>query len=294
MAASLVLAPSATFADGIGAPGASVSNDFPSYTASLTPPSLQAELARSGDGARIRPLETLSDPMAMSEGEKPKGSYLPVLYSLLMPGTGEIALGYPKRGIALIAVEVTSWIGYFYYHDQGLEGRAEFEAFADAHWDYDRWIVDHPANESLPPGMRTFETLDSIGQYAWPSSNWPGYHSWASKEEAELNYYENIGKYDWFISGWADWDPVGKPHDTSLRTQYRSLRQESNGDLDTAERFVYLSIATRVFSLVETVYLTKKARKDSGDAGNRSESKYSFTTRSTGITSGEVAFVYRF
>lgn len=254
------------------------------------PPSLTLDLSarRASDGGA--PVSGLG---AQDNDGGSKQSYLPVLYSLLIPGTGEIAMGYPKRGVALIALEATAWIGYFHYHDEGLDGRAEFEAFADAHWDYDRWIIDHPAVEALPVQERTFDTLDAIGQSTW-GTNWPGYHSYASKEEAELNYYENIGKYDWFISGWEDWDPVGKPHNTSLRTEYRAMRKQSNDDLDTAEQFVFLSIATRVFSLIETVYLARK-RSDSTEGSNdSSERKYSITTRSKSLTSGEVAFVYRF
>ncbi len=220
-----------------------------------------------------------------------KGTYLPVLYSLLIPGTGEIALGYPKRGIALIALEVTAWIGYAYYRDQGLDGRAEFEAFADAHWTEDRWINNHPALEGEPV-PKTFANLDSIGSD--PSySGWPGYHSYAPKDDVKLNYYENLGKYDWFISGWEDWDPASKPMNTELRDQYRALRLESNSDLDKADRFIYLSIATRVFYVVETVILARRNGK-SAESETNEKRNYSFKTRSTGLASGEVAFVYRF
>ncbi len=292
--ASLSLAPSVLQAQREGAATASSESIIPWYSRSSgAPPSLRAELARAQEPGTGGFGETNLGLASGTEGETSKGTYLPVLYSLLVPGTGEIALGYPKRGVALVALEVTAWVGYFYYHDEGLDGRAEFEAFADAHWDYDRWIVDHVALESEPIQNRTFERLETIGP-SW--QGWPGYHSWADKETEKLNYYETIGKYDWFISGWEDWDPVAKPHDTAVRTAYRSLRQESNSDLDTAEQFVYLSIATRVFSLVETVFLAKKSgRAQSEQEGtDRSERTYSFTTRSTGMTSGEVAFVYRF
>jgi len=252
---------------------------------SLTPAN---EMSVWRTSASVEPALGTWDDENTSSGSK--GRYLPVLYSLVIPGTGEIALGYPKRGIALIALEVTAWVGYAYYQDQGLDGRAEFEAFADAHWTEDRWIMNHPANESLPPSLRTFETLDSIGQYHW--SGWPGYHSYAPKDDVKLNYYENLGKYDWFISGWEDWDRFTKPHDTALRDQYRALRLESNSDLDTADKFIYLSIVTRVFSLVETVILARRSGKS--DGSETGEKSVSFNTRSTGLTSGEVTFVYRF
>ena len=235
-------------------------------------------------------LAASAQPLAFSAADGGSGTgtnYLPVLFSLLVPGTGELYLGHYVRGSLLLAAEITAWAGYAHYHSQGLDKREEYEAFADAHWDYDRWIDEHLATEGLVDP--TFEELDSIGRYHW--DQWPGYHTWHSKEEEKQNYYENIGKYDWFISGWEDWD--GSSHDTSLRTTYRGMRIDSNDDFDTADKFVYLSIATRVFSLIDTYLLVRKAGKESG-AGARPESGWSFEAQATGPASGQVSLLYRF
>jgi hypothetical protein len=223
---------------------------------------------------------------ASSGGKK----YLPVLFSLIVPGTGEMYMGYWARGAALLGLEVVAWAGYAHYHNEGLDERAEYEQFADEHWDYDRWVFDHPANERLSAEDRTFETLDSIGRYDW--EGWPGYHTWHSKEEEKQNYYENIGKYDWFISGWEDWDPVAKPRDTDLRTQYRSMRIASNDDLDTANKFIYLSIATRVVSLVQTYFLVRREINNTEQTGQARA--FTIDAHATGISSGQVSLTYRF
>jgi hypothetical protein len=248
-----------------------------------------------------RPVEDSGNPFALvaarpaepsvlfaPAGEGGSGtSYLPVLFSLLVPGTGELVLGHYVRGSVLLAAEVTAWVGYAHYHNEGLDKRAEYEAFADAHWDYDRWIDDHLATEGLVDP--TFEELDSIGRNHW--DEWPGYHTWHSKEEEKQNYYENIGKYDWFISGWEDWD--GSSHDTSLRTAYREMRIDSNDDLDTADKFIYLSVATRVFSLIDTYFLVRRAGKEAGAAA-APKPGWSFEAHATGRASGQVSLLYRF
>lgn len=228
-------------------------------------------------------------------GDAPrKHKYLPVLFSLLIPGTGEIYLGYYGRGVALVGVEILAWTGYNKYHNQGLDTRAEYEAFADAHWDYDKWIFDHRATRDLPAEERTFDNLYEIGETTW--DDWPGYHSWHSKEEEKQNYYENIGKYDWFISGWEDWqwDDVGNPddppRDTSLRDEYRAMRNKSNDELDDAQKFIYLSIAARVFSLVETYLLVRK--EDRGESPTEAQ-KISIGARATGLRSGKVELKLR-
>ncbi len=227
---------------------------------------------------------------SQSSGSTGGTSYLPVLFSLLVPGTGEMYMGYWARGGVLLGLEVAAWAGYIHYHNQGLDGRIEYEQFADTYWDYDRWVFDHPANESVDPANRTFETLDEIGRTVW--EGWPGYHTWHSKEEEKQNYYENIGKYDWFISGWQDWDPAAKPMNTDLRTQYRQMRISSNDDLDTANKFIYLSIATRVVSLVQTYFLV---RRDAKRSAEMSQAKtFSIDAHATGLSSGQVSLVYRF
>lgn len=230
-----------------------------------------------------------------------KKSYRPVLYSLILPGAGELALGYKYRGVALVAVEVTAWVGYAHYRNQGLDERATYEAFADEHWDHDRWIQDHLATEQMVfEGVATrpvtFEELDAYGRStAWPTSQWPGYHTYHPKATEKQNYYENLGKYDWFISGWDDWNPAIT--NTARRDQYRAMRKESNDDLDDADKFIYLSIATRVYSLLETFFLVRSHNRavETGavDAPDR-DRHYAFTARSTGVVSGEVALEIRF
>ena len=91
---------------------------------------------------------------------------------------------------------------------------------------------------------------------------WPGYVPYVSKEDDKQHYYENLGKYDWYISGWSDWDPLANPYleDTALRDQYRAMRQESNESLDTANEFMWVSVVARAFSMVETTIIVHNRR----------------------------------
>jgi hypothetical protein len=241
------------------------------------------ELARGG-------LSAFDDDVNANSGGQ---SYRPVFYSLLWPGIGEISMGYYVRGVALAGIEAAAWAGYINYRDQGLESRAAYESFADEHWTHAKWVADHPAVEGLPPSFHNFESIDSIGRTSW--TGWPGYHTYAPKDEQKQNFYENIGKYDWFISGWADWNLATKPRDTDLRTTYRAMRKESNDQLDTADKFIYLSIATRVFSVLETYLLVRKKRSEEKAVETGSaESSFRFSARPTGMASGKVFVEYKF
>ncbi len=220
-------------------------------------------------------------------------SYLPLLYSALVPGLGEVTMGYRVRGFALMALEVAAWTGYFVKHGDGIDKRESYEAFADAHWKMDKWIADHPGNiEQIGP--RNLENLEKYGRSSSGSGLWPGYIPWVSPEEDKQHYYENIGKYDWYISGWEDWDPLSNPYDrdTPLRDQYRAMRGESNDALDAANRFVWLSVGTRVFSLVQTAIIVRNRRGAEDDAG--AGSGMALRARPRGWDGGELALEVRF
>jgi len=223
-----------------------------------------------------------------------RGGAWPVVLSLLVPGAGEVYMGYYKRGAALIASEILMWSGYFYYHDKGLDEREDYENFADTHWTMEHWITNHP--DAYPLEL-TFAELDSIGQEKWQGGgSWPAYHPWIDKGVDKQGYYEVIGKYDWFISGWEDFDPTTDPleHDTDLRTQYRSMRKTSNDDLKVADRFVYMSIAVRTFSLVETIILSRSGGKDTVGGSIRLGENIDLALRARGISSSEFALEYNF
>ena len=48
-------------------------------------------------------------------------SWWPMAYSALIPGLGELTMGYEKRGIALMALDVAAWAGYYVNHNDGLD-----------------------------------------------------------------------------------------------------------------------------------------------------------------------------
>lgn len=260
---------------------------FPPSTAAYASPGLAAgEMALPADDDAH-----FSGSFNYQDDAAPAGqSWWPLLYSALVPGLGELTMGYEKRGIALMAAEVAAWTGYFINHNDGLDERDAYEAFADEHWDYNKWITDFPG--------QSFTTLEEVEEYGKASSGsglWPGYIPYVSKEDDKQHYYENIGKYDWYISGWKDWDESVFPYarDTDLRTQYREMRQQSNNSLDDANAFVWLSVAARAFSIAETAIIIHNRRDDVGGGGGGG-TPVSLRARPRGYSGGEVALEVRF
>ncbi|MCI0452857.1 MAG: hypothetical protein L0Z51_10790 [Candidatus Latescibacteria bacterium] len=234
------------------------------------------------------------DPAVTPASEKQ--SYWPVLYSTLMPGVGEFTMGYKGRGIALMAIEIAAWTGYFVKHEDGMQGRDEYEAFADLYWTQRKFIDDHPL--VYPQTGWTQEQLEQEGQAVSGSGGewWTGYVPWVSKEEDKQHYYENIGKYDWFVSGWSDYDPTLTPPVpvSELREEYVEMRNQSNDDLDDANKFVWVSLAARVFSIAETAIIVRNRREKGEQASGGFELPVAVRARPRGFDGGELALEVRF
>jgi hypothetical protein len=262
----------------------------------LTVKTFSAQMSADGQEVLKRPA-FLGSPGDNETDSNGGVSYLPVLFSALMPGTGEMYLGYKWRGAALITLEIAAWAGYFYYRNDGLDSREAYESYADEQWELQKWLNHHPdIYDPFNTTDATIEQLEQIGRDKSGSQEWPGYLPYVSKEDDKQHFYENIGKYDWYISGWRDFDPEQDDpwmKDTPLRTTYRDMRKESNDQLDTANSFIYLSLGVRVFSIIETVFLARS----SGSANNDqdvSRNTLRLETRPLGIRGAEIALEYRF
>jgi hypothetical protein len=229
-----------------------------------------------------------------------KGGYLPVILSLIVPGSGEIYMGYYKRGAALVAMDAVGWIGFAVYRSKGLDTRKEYEKYADDHWSVDNWLNYHPAGPYY-----TIGDLEADGS----SGNWKNYLNgnvtddffympFISRDEDKQHYYENLGKYNWFISGWDDWDSSVQTSGyyseySEHRAIYRSMRVKSNDQLTNADRFVYLSIVARAYSLIETIILSKKSSEESAAGGEPAHSAH-FHIEPKGFYSTVFSLEYRF
>jgi hypothetical protein len=155
------------------------------------------------------------------------------LYSVVLPGAGHLYAG-EKRGFAHLGMEVLTWASYLYYHDRGKAKEDEFEAYADAHWDYDRWL----ASEG---GKWVGSPQDSILRYF--------------AEHNRQQYYEEIGKLSPYWSGWDDWNAA--TGDGYNRNYYRGIRAHSNNFLRNARYAVAGGFVNRAVSAVDVLRILK-------------------------------------
>ncbi len=166
-----------------------------------------------------------------------------MLYSAILPGSGEYSMGYTNRAYLFLGIEALA-VGIWYtFHQKGLDTEDKYRAYADEHWSLDRWFYDYYKWSDSGNDLHYIFINEDLGHYPeiWDDSHHlnfsvnGNYFSSNSDEFDDLyddyalsdssmavdffndnniqvdkdhHYYENIGKYDHFYAGWDDNDSL--------------------------------------------------------------------------------------
>jgi len=183
-------------------------------------------------------------------GFKGKSLKRAFLYSLILPGSGELYAGSKIKAAVFFGLDVTFWALYFNYHGKGKNKEDEYQAYADVHWseaEYTQWLID-----SL--GI----TSDTARYWDPEKQEWT-YLSHHLPDKKTQQYYEMIGKYEQFSAGWDDWDWLTRY--SANRNLYLDWRRQSNDMLNNAKYFAMFSLANHILSAFDAAVSVKKYNK---------------------------------
>lgn len=155
------------------------------------------------------------------------------LGSAVIPGAGQLYNGSMKRAAAFFALEVGLWTGFAAFRGKAFNKEDEYEALADKYWDFFVWIpgADNTSGHTIE--------VDSKGN--------------PIKSD---EYYENIGKYDKFNSGWDG--SVNDTDATAERKLYLNLREDTNDLFALATTMANLVMFNHLMSVADAVFTAKK------------------------------------
>jgi len=200
------------------------------------------------------------------------------LMSLVLPGAGELYVGSKIKAVIFAGTEAALWTMYYSYTKKGNNLIKKYKKFADEHWDLKRWYLWGLENELT--GLRN--TLneshfiwilnrennkeyiaidDSLDKYLpeWEQLIVDDKFSPVKTDE----YYENIGKYDQFASGWDDFRNYNQQPDTIIvspnRDKYLSMRWNANKTLQTATNIVSVVMFNHIISAFDALITAKHA-----------------------------------
>lgn len=216
-----------------------------------------------------------SQKIIMKNGDK-KSPLLAGVLSAIIPGAGEIYVGeYLKAGI-FIALEAAIVSTAVIYDNKGDRKTNEFQDYADAYtnpnhnWsvvNYANWLVE---NEYPPDQWAELKAKIIISNDQnippWDRVNWSELNAIESGSHklpphGEQQYYELIGKYHQYASGWNDF--TGDIYVASPNFLYYSqMRGEANDFYATASTAVIGIYVNHLLSALDAVWSSIQFNKD--------------------------------
>ena len=183
-----------------------------------------------------------------------------LLFSAIIPGTGELYAGSYLKSALFLGIEVGAWTMYAHFNKRGNQKEDEFQAYADTYWNETKW-------------RGWYQSLTEEEQNVF-SHDLP--------DEKTQQYYEMIGKYNQFLVGWEgvpldlSSTEIHDPANTSpLREHYMDMRDESNQLFKKATSGIYIAMFNHVLSAIDAAWTAKRHNsKLAVETSLRFENKY--------------------
>jgi len=194
------------------------------------------------------------------------GRKTPVLSGILsavIPGAGQIYNeDYWIAGIFLAAEAALIYVGLT-YDKKGDDQTASFEKYADENWsvvDYATWLNTYEgANIAIDPD----ETKQPWERVNWSELNAAETGSHTLPPHGEQQYYELIGKYHQYSSGWNDFTGGANKEIISPNFLfYSGERGKANDYYSTAKTAVIGIYINHLLSALEAVWGATRFNND--------------------------------
>lgn len=210
----------------------------------------------------------------------------------MIPGWGQTHNKAPIwKAISFAGIEIASITSALYFHNLGQTSQKDYETFANQHWDLKGWYTFTQAHNGdlgqygiqLSGGSHSLvikiedENLQNEYGSFISSDDIEGHYDWITNEYVSVvkdhHFYENVGKYNQFVGGWADVDQyelIEKAvSDTSveilimtdLKDEYLNMRFDSNQFKLIAKYSITALMFNHIISGLEAVLFAQKKSK---------------------------------
>ncbi|MGB5894417.1 MAG: hypothetical protein WBG58_09580 [Ignavibacteriaceae bacterium] len=208
--------------------------------------------------------EELSAVFALDDLPDKKSPVLAGVMSAVLPGSGEFYVGEYLKAAIFFAVEVTLITVAVVKNNEGDKLTAEFEAFADEHWsvvDYSEYLMENWQQIGLSEQCVIDINYEGNLQ-PWERVNWNDLNhcerefSHKLHTYGEQQYYELIGKYPQYSSGWDEFDPaVDQFREVpQIMKDYSIMRGNANDAYNVASKAVIGLYVNHLLSAIDAVW----------------------------------------
>lgn len=209
---------------------------------------------------------------SLSVENQKKSGFLAGAMSIVIPGSGEFYVGEYWKAASFLAAEAGLWILYAAYDSKGEDQTRLFEDYADQYWSvvkYAEWVEQYgptlnpdadpakltnlynPNNSSAPPWTRVY--WDRLNAAEIEIGKRTGtYFSHQLPIRPDQQYYELIGKYPQFNTGWADAENLNEVNFHTALTprflEYSKMRGKANDFYNIAGTATKLLVLNHLLS----------------------------------------------
>ena len=197
-----------------------------------------------------------------SESVERKSPVKAGLFSLAIPGAGQFYNGDILLSAVFLVAEAAFITTAVVYNNKGNDQTDYFQNYADQHWSvkaYAQWTLNNLSNLNSSLKSEDYNVFDNNGNVVWSELNrmerdiGDGY-SHTLPAHGEQQYYEEIGKYNQFSSGWDDF--TGDDYHTISPNYiyYSGQRGEANDLYRVSTRAVTFLYINHVLSALEAAW----------------------------------------
>lgn len=199
-----------------------------------------------------------------------------VLFSLVLPGSGQFYANSYIKSALFLAVEASAWAINVSYNKRGDDKDAEFKRYANQHWSEQRYFsylyyqfgdeiaseVGRELNTNPDNVNRPILTDEDYKEYKETIREWEDKYSHRLPKGKTQQYYEMIGKYPHqFGNAWDDAsfdvEYLGPDKITPHNDFYMEMREESNRLYDIARYGTMAALINHVISAIDAGFTTR-------------------------------------
>ena len=200
----------------------------------------------SGESAAALRLDAEPDGPATGRRSAKKA----LVFSMLLPGAGELYLGHRGRAMGFFVAEGGIWANYIAWQISG-------------HLRKENYIEQAQLNAGVGIGSASDDYWRLLGQYQRSSGTGPDAYEETLRREARLQYPDDPAAQDLYViqrlpSGKSAWDWSS----AALQNSYIETRRSANRAFDHARVSFAFAVLNRLVSAVDTQILGHSRRAD--------------------------------
>jgi hypothetical protein len=184
-----------------------------------------------------------SEPAASTGGAKP------FLYSILLPGMGQLSMGEKGHAIPFFIAEGLIWTNYIYWRVAGNLRE-------------DDYIEQARLNAGVGVSDADDDYWGLVGQYTRSSGEGPNsYEEELRREARDLHPFDPAAQDAYVAENLPAGDEAWEWSTEDLRSQYRDTRESANSAFHRAKYSFAAALLNRVVSVIDVQLLRRKQRE---------------------------------